>query len=435
VEYTKRPFGLILLVLMILMGFEVGTKKPLCISSSIVNKIDRLASLSGGKAQALTTSAANFTSETLYNCSAFKVPAFSKFFYEEIDFLNARIKRVEGLSRLMGFKSQIEIVLDERTKNYIDLKKNVLVVSPDRLAGESFERFLMNAVLSANIKTENHQFIGFLSDWLTANNAEESVLAEVWNQSFSRLSLTEKFKVKSEIYNKIKNESNFLEVSMTENMLSLLSSDSLSVKNFKSSFQSNLESFGLIAGESHFDLVIQVAEGAKFNLKDMASQAKRFAPNRVLFQDSSGSYILPYLIKIEASRISDVRADLRVFIVKDESDKIEFNNFFANTDKLIVLNSKSSGEEINFKHLFAGNPARFLQSNKHYNFIQFHIPSLIYRLSELKGVSNFFSFLKEEKSSQLKEESLGWAAINWSKDVEAYKPVAVYDVIQYYRLN
>ena len=97
-SYLYRPFGLFFLFLMILLAFQVVLKKPLCIESSIVYKIDRIS---------------NENTESIYNCKQWKSVAFSPYFFESIDSLQTQISKAEMLLRALGISNQIVIVIDE----------------------------------------------------------------------------------------------------------------------------------------------------------------------------------------------------------------------------------------------------------------------------------------------------------------------------------
>jgi hypothetical protein len=53
----------------------------------------------------------------------------------------------------------------------------------------------------------------------------------------------------------------------------------------------------------------------------------------------------------------------------------------------------------------------------------------------LKGVSDYFKFVSNIDAAKSEYKALGWSQSKWSVDLQAFKPVANFDVIQYFRIN
>ena len=416
------------MLLMILMALEVGTKKPICISSNIVYKIDRISNASSeGNSGDIT--------ESIYNCSSYKVPLYSAYFYENLESLNRRLSKLEQISSFLGLGGHVDLVIDERHPDLLASTNSVIFIGPGKLSEKNLESLILQTLFKANVKIANDKFREFLAGWFVGQYNEESALATIWSQSFEKLSALDQFRFNNYFSNQIKNKKVLGEASETESMLGLLSSDEDSVKTFKDNFTQSLKNFGLLSGDTKFDLVVQTDKTLKFDVDDLAALVKDHPEKRVLYRTSSGSFILPYMTKINSEDEKNIKADLYLLVLQDAASRLNFNSYFENTEKLIVLNSSAHPEQINFRTFFTADTDAFLASNKQFDFIQFHLPTLKYKLKELKTISNYFSFLKEKSTANLKQKSLGWASESWSSDVQGYKPLAVYDVIQYYRIN
>lgn len=430
--YKKRPLGLILLLLMILMGFEVGTKKPLCISSKIVNKIDRVALSEDA------TSKSTFT-ESIYSCSTYKIPAFSVYFYENLDSLNSRLSKIEKVSALLGLHGRLDIEINETSSGQLKLKNNKIIVSRDSLDNGNLEKLVVSVLLLQNMKFESAQFVGFLSGWLTGQVNADSGIEEIWNDSFQNLDLYEKFKFKEAVFSELRKFPDFRHKSLSENMLDLLKSESSSVQSFKTVFEDKMKNLGIADTSSGVDLIFQNKSGSDFDSENLLALAKRFKTKRILFEDETGAYVLPTMAKLDASANSQLKTQLRVLLV-DNKTALNFNPYFKNTERLVVFKSKAVASKLNFSNLFASedltkNELSFLNANKNFDVIQFHVPSLRYRQSQLSQIKDYFGLLKEAKSFAAKKKQLGWESEVWSIEAQAFKPIAVYDVIQYYRIN
>lgn len=427
-NYIKRPFGLLFLTLMTLIAFEVATKKPLCLSSSIVNKIDRLS----------TDTKAGHSSkqlDSIYACSSYQVPVFSSYFYENLRQIDARLVKLEILFSGLALNSKVNIFIDERAQNLNSFRENTLSVSPDILNTKAFEMSLLKIALNKRINFQNQQFSVVLAHILAGHPSDEDPFTDLWQKTYSDLGIYEKFRFTSALRRQIATSKEFSEISIADSLMSLLNSENYSVQNFKNHLQNKMQASGLVSFDPSFDLIIEAAPNVKLKKANIGDIAKKFSNQRVLLQTQDGALVLPYLVPLKLDQVSQVTSKSRILIVASSEDTVDFKAYAENTDSLIVMNSLGNESEIQFESLFKNGIDRFLGANKQFNFIQFHLPSLIYRQDELKSVSNYFNFLKEAKSASIKERGLGWASVGWSKDLQAYKPVAVYDVIQYYRLN
>jgi hypothetical protein len=67
---------------MLLLALQAGFKKPLCINSNIVYKIDRIS---------------DKKNESIYSCAQFKNVLFSNFLYEKLGDLESRLNQLEFL--------------------------------------------------------------------------------------------------------------------------------------------------------------------------------------------------------------------------------------------------------------------------------------------------------------------------------------------------
>jgi hypothetical protein len=437
-EYVKRPLGLILLVLMVLMGFEAGTKKPLCISSNIVNKIDRITAQPSKIRLQNNAITGGSSKETIYSCSVHKIPAFSAYFQENSEELSSKLGKIEKIAALSGMHGKLDVVIDENQTDILKLDKNVLVVSTDKLNDPEFSKLFMLGLMAQSKVSESEAFNTFLAGWLSDDVQDDSVMEEVWKESFDSLSLFQKFEFKEAVFSNLRKTKYFSNKSVTENMMTLLESQKSSVKFFKDVLSEKLKTYGLIEGSSTFDLVFQNLNQEKADIKNLITLAKEHKDKRILFQDGTGSYILPFMIPLSDDLNKSVTANLKV-LMAGKNSKVSFEKYFGNTERLMIFKSTGEVEELKWKALFATddlikNEIALLHDNKTFDVIQFHVPSMKSRQAQLKHIGDYFNLLKDSKADA-KKIKLGWDSEQWSSDAQAYKPVAIYDVIQYYRIN
>ncbi len=429
-EYKKRPLGLILLLVMILMGFEVGTKKPLCISSKIVNKIDRV-SLEDASSESILT-------ETLYSCSNYKIPRFSTYFYENLGAIDARLHKIERAASLLGLMGRVDIEINETTTGQLKLKNNKIAVSADRLEDPELEKLFVTVLLLQNMKFESAQFAGFLAGWLTGHAATDSAVEEIWYDSFESLNTLEQFNFRESVFAELRKYPDFPHKSLLENIQTLLGQETNSVLHFKSVFNQRLQNLGAASTSPVADLIFENKSDSDFDSASLLTLAKSYKAKRVVFEEKGSSYVLPFMTKMDSSLKAQLTTPLRVLLV-DTNTKLNFDSYLKNTERLIVFKTKAADSQLKFSGLFVSNDVKknelaFLNANKGFDVIQFHIPTFKYTKAQMGPVKDYFGLLKKAKSFAVKK-MLGWESEVWSIEAQAFKPVAVYDVIQYYRIN
>jgi hypothetical protein len=433
-DYKKRPLGLILLLLMILMGFEVGTKKPLCITSKIVNKIDRITLVKDARTQSIKA-------ESIYSCSTYKIPRFSTYFYENLGDLNQRLHKIEKVAALLGINGQLDIEISEVTSGQLKLKNNKIAVSQDRLNDQELEKLVVTVLLLQNMKFESAHFAGFLAGWLTDQATSDSAFEEIWNDSFESLSVFEQFGLKEAIYARLRGLPEFNHKTLSENMQSLLTAETSSVQKFKSIFNERVRIMGVTNSSLVADLIFENLSEGDFDSESLLALAKSNKTKKIIFKDSSGTYLLPFMTKLDSQ---EATAPLRVLLVNSDSAKApDVNQYLKNTERLVVFKRKAKDSQLKFSSLFASkdlkrNELAFLNANKGFDVIQFHIPSLSYAKSSpaasVAKLKDYFGLLRKANSVAV-QKKLGWQSAEWSIEAQAFKPIAVYDVIQYYRIN
>jgi len=415
---------------MILMGFEVGTKKPLCITSKIVNKIDRVTLVKDARTESIRA-------DSIYSCSTYKIPRFSTYFYENLGDINSRLLKIEKVAALLGLNGQLDIEISDITTGQLKLKNNKIAVSEDRFNDHELEKLVVTVLLLQNMKFESAHFAGFLAGWLTDQSTNDSAFEEIWNDSFESLSVFEQFGFKEAVYTTLRTQPDFNHKSLSENMQSLLTAETAPVQKFKSIFNERMRILGVNNSSPVADLIFENLSEGDFDSESLMALAKANKTKKIIFKDSSGSYLLPYMTKLDSQAAS---APLRVLLVNSDSASApDVKQYLKNTERLVVFKRKSKDSQLKFSSLFASNDIKrnelaFLNANKGFDVIQFHIPSLSYAKTSPVRLKDYFGLLREAKSVAV-QKKLGWQSAEWSIEAQAFKPVAVYDVIQYYRIN
>ncbi|MGZ3692209.1 MAG: hypothetical protein ACXVAX_11945, partial [Pseudobdellovibrio sp.] len=222
--------------------------------------------------------------------------------------------------------------------------------------------------------------------------------------------------------------------STTQFMSELVEYPEFADKTMAQLLRHSFENYGFVASSAPFDVVVQIEKGVHIDIESLQELSKN-SDSRIILQNETGSYILPYFVKLTPEEILNIKIINRVYVVQNKMSSIPFKSFFKNTEKLIVFDAGAKPEELNFKYLFKNDLKGFLALNRKFDFIQFHLPSMQFRASKLVSAQNYFQLLESNKRSEIKKQGLGWESLSWSEDVQAFKPIALYDVIQYFRVN
>lgn len=134
----RLQWGLIAVLSIILVSLMIFTKKPLCIESSVVEKIDRV---TYGK------------KETIYRCSADQIIPYSNYFAKNKSSLEQRIEGVsQFLNKIEPIKNKFTLVIDETRPISFSIAENKIIMGSSFLEAEGhLERAIIKLWLSDKV--------------------------------------------------------------------------------------------------------------------------------------------------------------------------------------------------------------------------------------------------------------------------------------------
>jgi hypothetical protein len=337
--YATRPLGLGFLALMIIIAFQITTKKGLCMDSSIVYKIDNISSEK---------------TESMYACKMHRKVGFSVFFYEQREQISSRLARVEVLLRRIGAETPL----------YLQL-------SPESM--DSLEKSVVHGALKLHLHTEDEAFTNLLADFLTRTEPNtESAISSAWWRAYGELSYQQRFQFYNFVVQQLRDRT----------------ADAGSFKGFPSfanSFYRRLERFGIADGK--FDFIFET-ENPAFPVEELQALTRRYEGVRVALKNRGGVYVLPFMQKAADSQ--KIQAEYR-FV---SGERIKASDFANNTEHLIILKSDSN---VKLAPLFDEGARSFLFSNRKLDFVHIHLPSYKLKKQELHKVSDYFEFVRNSK--------------------------------------
>lgn len=429
-SYLKRPTGLILLLILTLLALNISLKKPLCIETSIVDRIDRV------------TESFN---ESVHSCQYYRKTAFSLYFYENLNSFNRSLAKVESRLALQGTVGpqadvQITITVDESRPEALFLNSGGVTVGSKWLYTENFEQAVAKAYLRRRLSGSSPEFISFIDDYIHRRE-KVSLPARLLRESLEKLPWSERLKSERKVLqvlmqNNLKNKSK--EKSVVESVRDSLSE--LKSVRLQSAFAARMGDYGFMTEEQmaevRFDLVVELDsnESQDAQLEYLKNLALQNSERRIAVKVRSGLIILPSLQPVPRRFENRVQAQLRL-VINDSVSTDLIQSYALNTQKLLVIRPRKN-KTPDYRPLFSKDLRSFLRQNKELSFIQFDLTSFRLKSRDLAGVADYFkSFQISGLAVPELAESLGWQQTEWLKDVQAYKPVAVFEVVQYFRIN
>lgn len=417
-SYLYRPFGLFFLLLVTLLGLQLVLRKPLCIESSIVYKIDKVGATGA---------------ETIYGCSQFKETLYSSYFSDKLAGLQARFEVLELQMARLNLTPRFVIEIDDVNKSQATELMNGVRIGSDLLeSGRLLEKFLLKKSLKNKTNISDSIFLETVSDFLIDGAGYHNLISEAWAESFGELNFFEKLKVSRTIYRQLAGLHSADEKTAVQLLNSLTGSTKMEMV-----FGKKLTELGYldekVLAEIQFDFIIENLN-AEHSLSELAALAKEFKLVRSAVKTPQGLFLLPSLLKIKSPARDGLTARHRLIFGDQNGVNVRPDAFIKNTESLVLIRPGQS-TAVKFRTLYSGTVGEFLSQNKGLEFIQFHLPSYRLVYKNLGSISNYFDFVRSRDYSEKAHRLLGWSRTEWLTDLAAFRPNANYDMIQYFRVN
>ncbi|KYG68640.1 hypothetical protein AZI87_05230 [Bdellovibrio bacteriovorus] len=491
------------------------TKRPICIDSKVVERIDRVSADS---------------SESIYRCALNKNVPFSAYFSEQVKDLNYRVQQMERLlESIEPFYKKVQLtILEDRPylyrvqghQIYIGAK---LLEAPGHLEKalakiwyrERNEALFAQQILMEEVITD---FIVYLlngdldlgdpqtkiatalrkvrwpfviksvpayceSPWKQSEHfavclehkedlsvdqqvvelSLRPLLVTSWVNSYKGLSSRERFNFVQNLPRLLRSEhqpalpligmhrlAGVQETTLLKaaeamkNINSFLASsqamkDSETHRIFAANFTNELRSHGFqeAFAEASFDLLFvsptTLTEKSAIFAHFMKI-AKASPKVQIALRDQDNLWMLPSRFPIPLKSFGQIKAN-RTVVEKCGGYNFSYVMDYANiTEKLLVVDHCDTNREIQYSRFLNEGAEGFGAQNKGIAFVQFHLPSLLMKKSELEQVSNVFEFIQKRDVENPSFKSLGWREVHWSEQANAYQPKAYVDAIEWFRV-
>lgn len=209
----------------------------------------------------------------------------------------------------------------------------------------------------------------------------------------------------------------------------------LFVSNFTNEIRAN--GFDNAFAEANFDILFVLQKDLPENDKTLSEFLKlaKANPNlQMAIQSEKNLWMLPSKYPIPLESFGIIKAN-RTVVEKCGGYNFSYVMDYADTtEKLLVVDHCEKQKDLAYAGFLKDGAEGFGVENKGAAFVQFHLPSLLMRRTELSTVSNVFEFIQRRDVESPSFKSLGWSEVHWSEQAKAYKPKAFVDAIEWFRV-
>lgn len=190
--------------------------------------------------------------------------------------------------------------------------------------------------------------------------------------------------------------------------------------------------------EAYFDVLIEFPENlntASEMFKSLEAASKQNLNLQIAVKDQGQIWILPSRSGLSLKIFDQVKIRQHVFFACPILKEIDLARFTGSSEKLLMIKGCDSGRSYAFDMLFKYGAQEFTKTESQLAFIQFHLPSLQQRIADLQHIKNFFELVQNRDVTQREFQLLGWQDVQWNEKYHFYKPKAVIDAIEFFRVD
>lgn len=186
-----------------------------------------------------------------------------------------------------------------------------------------------------------------------------------------------------------------------------------------------------------FDIFVDLPETSEKDeriIEELTDIAEKRRDLRVALRSGSRLWILPSRQSMGLADLEQLEAD-RWIVRRCGSFDFQFVLDFENrAEKLFVINDCRT-THLSLRSYLTGGVESFGRDNRSTTFVQFHLPSLLLRRDSLDPSQDVLSVIQRRDLTDPLFQNLGWQELLWSSVAEAYHPRAFVDAIEWFRLN
>lgn len=207
------------------------------------------------------------------------------------------------------------------------------------------------------------------------------------------------------------------------------------VTNFRNELRANGYSEAFV--EASFDVLLVSHEPLKGDepvFKDLMKQSQKNPQLQIALRDKDNLWMLPSKYPMALASFGQIKAN-KTIIEKCGGYNFSFVMEFAeSTEKLLIVDRCAAQKDVVYNDYLDKGTESFAQANKGVAFVQFHVPSLLMKKSELETAGSVFDFIQKRDVENPSFKGLGWQEVRWDEHANAYQPKAYVDAIEWFRV-
>lgn len=275
---------------------------------------------------------------------------------------------------------------------------------------------------------------------------------QAWVNAYKRLSLNEKsqlFKFVLKRINTFSVDTTLLKEASFSNYIQSMSSfwhlnEYFPIQNANKAMLAsiikdfNQINFVNIVDKSKFDLVI-FKEGLKLATFDSSESLlkpmKNNSTSLVALSDGDDFAVFPIKKTIKISSFSKWYSNQIVVESCRPLKMKELLKYSEYTEKLLLIYTCRPLNAEKIAHLTKAGILNYAQLNNEEMFAHFHLPSLVSKRNLIDPDLEVFQFLTERSQKNSVYELFGWRELNWDQISKTYRPKAVVDAVNLFRVQ
>jgi hypothetical protein len=207
------------------------------------------------------------------------------------------------------------------------------------------------------------------------------------------------------------------------------------VTNFRNELRANGYSEAFV--EASFDVLYVSHEpltGDEPVFKDLMKQSQRNPQLQIALRDKEKIWMLPSKYPMALASFGQIKANKTIIEKCGEYNFSFVMEYAESTEKLLIVDRCAAQKTVVYNDYLDKGTEAFAQANKGIAFVQFHVPSLLMKKSDLQAAGNVFDFIQKRDVDNPSFKGLGWQEVRWDEHASAYQPKAYVDAIEWFRV-
>jgi hypothetical protein len=305
-------------------------------------------------------------------------------------------------------------------------KKNIDSLLSDDLMELSLRPLVTSSLIDSYLQLpfgEKNEMIKGLSRFVTSKRDPPlNLIGAMWESHPSPIMMTREILKEMQEYMFRSSETKF----------------SPSYKKLVSHFSESLRKKGFqdASSEVYFDFIYESdkpLDKSSSVFKQFQQISEAHKDLQIALVDGKNIWFMPSGDAMDQSLFSQVRAHSRIVEKCGVFDFAYVLSYANSAEKLMVLDSCKKKVPENLKSFIDEGPEGFARSNKDISFVQFHIPSLMIKSDMIPPKENVIALIQNRDVNSPVLQALGWQELQWEKKIDAYRPKAQIEAIQWFR--